>query len=250
MPAGLSISFILAATMKKSAFYTLLLLSASFSGPAHGLSTIEGFQNANWGSSSSEVGTIIKKPLTKMAPDSAFPGPMNISRYQAKESIAGYPATVTYYFMNDSFFQATASFDFSYLKTFDFNYNVFISVDKYYAVIHDHTVTFVHDIYDLLNLKYGKREPIFKGLDPRFIFTNLDKYLNQERWNFRYHPSEYYKRIVTSAYSRWDFPKTRVIFSINISASDKRFDYQLNAASLDMEHRISALKDSLRSQGL
>lgn len=226
--------------------FSLFLVAAAFCADQH-----EGFQGASWGSSAVSTSSAIK-PLswTKMADDSTFPKDMNVSRYQAKEKIAGYPADVIYYFINDSLFQATVSFDFSYLKDFDFNYNVFISVDKYYAVIHDHTVTFVHDIYDLLVKKYGKRQPIFKGLDPRFIFTNLDKYLNQERWNFHYHPAEYYKRIVTLAYSQWDFTKTRVIFTINISAADKRFDYMLSATSLEMLPRVSKLKDQLRMQGL
>ena len=232
-------------TFKALLLSLLLAVAASAATPA------EGFQNAPWGSSSASVNNTIKpSSWNKMSDDSTFPKEMNVTRYQAKEKIAGYPSLVTYYFLNDSLFQATVSFDFSYLKDFDFNYNVFISVDKYYAVIHDHTVTFVHDIYDLLLKKYGKRQPIFKGLDPRYIFTNLDKYLNQERWNFHYHPAEYYKRIVTAAYSQWDFTKTRVIFSINISASDKRFDYQLSATALQMLPRIEKLKDSLRMQGL
>jgi hypothetical protein len=211
----------------------------------------EGFQGALWGSTPAAVrDTVRPASWARMPDDSTFPKAMNISRYSAVEKIAGYPAEVTYYFINDSLFQATARFDFSYLKTFDFNYNVFVSVDKYYSVIHDHTVTFVRDIYDLLLKKYGKRQPIFKGLDPRFIFTNLDKYLNQERWNFHFHPAEYYKRIVTAGYSRWDFPKTRVIFSINISAADSRFDYLLSATSLEMEPAIEKLKDDIRMKGL
>jgi hypothetical protein len=211
----------------------------------------EGFQGIPWGASSGAAKSAVKTTSwAKMADDNSFPKEMNVSRFQARESIAGYPANVIYYFINDSFFQATASFDFTYLKDFDFNYNVFISVDKYYTVIHDHTTTFVSDIYDLLHKKYGKKEPVFKGLDPRFIFSNLDKYLKRERWNLRYHPSEYYKRIVTSAYARWDFPKTAIIFSIKLSAADKRFDYQLSATSLDMEQKIAKLKDQIRMQGL
>ena len=68
--------------------------------------------------------------------------------------------------------------------------------------------------------KYGMKEPVFKGLDPRSMFVKLDAYLKRERWNLRYHPYDYYQRIVTAAYARWDFPKTRVIFSVNISAID------------------------------
>jgi hypothetical protein len=83
---------------------------------------------------------------------------------------------------------------------------------------------------------------VFKGLDPRHIFKLTDAYIKQELWSLRYHPSEYYKRIVTAAYARWDFPKTRIIFSINISAKDKRFDYQLSLTSLDLEKEINDKK--------
>ncbi|HEX2959848.1 MAG TPA: hypothetical protein VHO70_23635, partial [Chitinispirillaceae bacterium] len=66
----------------------------------------------------------------------------------------------------------------------------------------------------------------------------------------RYHPYDYYLKINTAAYARWDFPKTRVIFSTNISAVDKRFDYSLSLTSLDLEKAINEKMDELRMKGL
>lgn len=210
-----------------------------------------GFQNATWGMSPEEVRKAAGVSNWQSTPlDAAFPEGLTITAYIASSTIAGYQAQVKYYFYEQKFFQATVVFNFDELKNFDFNYNVFISVDRYYRAIHDKTLTFVADIYDLLRKKYGKKQPVFKGLDPRFVFKHTDAYIKQELWNLRYHPSEYYKRIVTAAYARWDFPKTRVIFSINISAKDKRFDYQLSLTSLDLEKEINKKKDELRMQGL
>lgn len=211
----------------------------------------EGFQNAQWGMSPEEVRKAADIGGWQSIPvDPAFPQDLGITMYAASSTVAGYPAQVKYYFIEKKFFQATITFNFDQLKTFDFNYNVFISVDRYYRAIHDQTITFVADIYDLLHKKYGKKQPVFKGLDPRYIFKYTDAYIKQEIWNLRYHPSEYYKRIVTAAYARWDFPKTRVIFSINISAVDKRFDYQLSCTSLDLEKAVNKKKDALRMTGL
>jgi hypothetical protein len=149
-----------------------------------------------------------------------------------------------------SFFQATVVFNFDELKNFDFNYNVYRSVNEYYLAIRSKSLIFIYDVYDLLCKKYGKKEPVFKGLDPRLSFVKLDRYLKQERWNLRYHPYDYYQRIVTAAYARWDFPQTRTIFSVNISALDKRFDFSLSLVSLGMERLISKKMDELRMQGL
>lgn len=210
-----------------------------------------GFQNALWGMSPEEVRKAAEiGNWQSTAADPAFPQDLGVTIYTTSTTIAGYPAQVKYYFFEQKFFQATITFNFDNLKTFDFNYNVFISVDRYYRAIHDQTLTFVTDIYDLLHKKYGKKQPVFKGLDPRYIFKKTDAYIKQELWNLRYHPSEYYKRIVTAAYARWDFPKTRIIFSINISAVDKRFDYQLSLTSLDFEKAINKKKDGLRMKGL
>lgn len=210
-----------------------------------------GFQSATWGMQVEEVRKAAEIPSWQIVSnDAAFPQELAITVYEAQSTIAGYPATVRYYFYDQKFFQATVVFKFDNLINFDFNYNVFISVDKYYRAIHDQTLTFVADIYDLLSKKYGKKRPVFKGLDPRYIFKLTDAYIKQEIWNLRYHPSEYYKRIVTAAYARWDFPKTRVIFSINISAKDKRFDYMLSLTSLDLEKQINTKKDTLRMKGL
>ena len=211
----------------------------------------EGFQGAAWGSPPETVrGEAGIAQWQDMGADNGFPPELNVKVFSASTTIAGYPANVKYYFFDGRFFQATVTFPFPDLVNFDFNYNVFISVDRYYRAIHGRTLTFVDDIYDLLRKKYGKKQPVFKGLDPRNIFTATDRYIRQELWNLRYHPSDYYKRLVTAAYARWDFPKTRVLFSINISAADKRFDYLLSAVSLDLEREINAKKDELRMRGL
>ena len=72
--------------------------------------------------------------------------------------------------------------------------------------------------------------------------------MSEKRWNLRYHPYDYYLKINTSAYAEWDFPKTRVIFSINISASDKRLIIP-SLSSLKMEDAIKKM-DRLRMKGL
>jgi len=231
--------------------YRILSLCCLLSAFAHAAEPAVGFQNARWGASPEEVRKAAAVSSWQSTPlDNAFPEGLDITVYSAAGEVAGYPAAVKYYFYEQKFFQATVIFNFDQLKNFDFNYNVFISVDKYYRAIHDQTLTFVADIYQLLRKKYGKKQPVFKGLDPRFIFRAMDAYIRQELWNLRYHPFEYYTRIVTAAYARWDFPKTRVIFSINISAKDKRFDYQLSLTSLDLEQEISRKKDLLRMQKL
>jgi len=230
-------------------YLCLVVLLAACS--ARAANSPDGFHDVPWGAASAQVRAAAGGAgWSALADDNAFPPLLKVTRYTNRETVAGYPADVTYYFRDDRFFQATVRFDFPELVNFDFNYNVFISVDKYYTAIHDRTLTFVNDVYALLRSKYGTREPVFKGLDPRFIFKATDAYLQQERWNLRYNPSEYYKRIVTAGYARWDFPRTRVIFSVNISAADKRFDYQLSLTSLDLEKQIRDALDSLRTRDL
>jgi hypothetical protein len=210
-----------------------------------------GFQGAIWGMSSAEAKTAINPAQWQQATgDKSFPDSLRATIFTSQAEIAGYPAIVRYYFVDDKFFQATARFPFKKLENYDFNYNVFRSVDQYYQAIRSQTLTFVFDIYDLLSKKYGTREPYFDKLDPRQVFVEPDKYLRKERWNLRYHPYDYYKKIIASAYARWDYPKTRILFSVNISASDKRFDYLLSLTSLDLEHYINKRKDQLRSKGL
>ncbi len=230
----------------------IILIILSICLICHGAEPPVGFQGALWGMSPGEVRKASGASGWQQASsaDESFPQDLNISVFAASSPIAGYQAKVKYYFYEKKFFQATIVFNFDHLKSFDFNYNVFISVDKYYRAIHGQTLTFVDDIYKLLRKKYGKKQPVFKGLDPRNVFKLTDAYINQELWNLRYHPSEYYKRIVTAAYARWDFPKTRILFSINISAKDKRFDYQLSLTSLDHEKEINEIKDELRMKGL
>jgi hypothetical protein len=108
----------------------------------------------------------------------------------------------------------------------------------------------VFDIFDLLRKKYGKKEPAFKGSDPRRIFGDLDEYLKKETWNLRSYPYEYYKKICASAFARWEFPNTTVTFSIAVSAPDKQFDYLLSLTSSTFAAAVNAKKDSLRTQNL
>lgn len=211
----------------------------------------DGWNGAPWGSAN----TIVKEKTgaTQWIPDTknnTFPPNSNITVFTSSSQIAGYKAKVSYYFWKDQFFQATIKFDFQELVNFDFNYNVYRSVHEYYMVIRSKTNTFVYDIYDLLSKKYGKKEPVFKGLDPKFIFIRTDAYIKKERWNLRYHPYDFYQKIVASAYARWDFPKTKAIFSVNIAAAEKRFDYQLSLTSVSLENKIRKEIDSLRMGGL
>ena len=237
--------------MNQSMLILILLMQLFFVFGADAQIAPEGFNDAPWGSAAGEVqritGAVGWQP-DQIAAD--FPQEMNVTVFRAASEIAGYRAQVRYFFRQDQFFQATVRFDFDDLANYDYNYNVYRSVNQYYTVIRNRTLTFTNDIYALLRKKYGKKQPVFRGLDPRLIFSRLDAYLKQERWNLRYHPYDFYQRIVTSSYARWDFPKTRIIFSVNISAPDKRFDYQLSAVSLDLEREINNELDRLRMRGL
>jgi hypothetical protein len=214
-------------------------------------SAFDGFQNATWGMSPDDVKKANAPSAWLQQPaDSGFPTDLHVTTFDASQSIAGNNASVKYYFCNGRFFQATVRFNFDRFKTYDFNYNVYRSVDGYYKAIRDQTTVFVSDMYDLLQKKYGKKQPIFEKLDPRFMFSDLDRSLKKESWNLRYYPYEYYKKIITSAFARWDHPKTRIIFSITICATDKRFDYLLSLTSLDLENEINKKKDALRMQNL
>ncbi len=212
---------------------------------------LDGFQNATWGSSPDSVKKV-NNPLswTPQPTSDEFPKELNVTVIIASQIVAGKNASVKYYFYNNKLFQTTVRFNFDNLKNFDFNYNVYRSVDGYYKAIRDQTVSFIFDIYGLMEKKYGKRQPYFDKLDPRYMFSNLDAYLKKEAWNLRYYPYEYYKKIMVSAYARWDHPKTRILFSINICAMEKRFDYLLSLTSLDLETEINKKKDDLRMQGL
>ena len=152
--------------------------------------------------------------------------------------------------MDGRFFQATADFAFPELVSFDFNYNVFRSVNEYYTAIRHKTILFVNDIYTLLSKKYGKKKPVFKGLDPRYCFEKLDRYVMKERWNLRYNPYDFYLNIVTASYARWDFPQTRVIFSVAIAAPQKRFDYRLSLSSTKMSGQVKKAMDIMRAKNL
>jgi hypothetical protein len=228
----------------KTVFFVIIFLSIS-------AYSFDGFQNAEWGISPEEVKKANSiSSWTSQQPSSEFPKELNIAIYTASQNIAGKNSTVKYYFYNNKFFQATIKFDFKELINYDFNYNVYRSVDGYYKTIRDKTLTFVFDIYHLLQKKYGKKLPVFEKMDPRYMFKDLDTYLKKEAWNLRYYPYEYYKRIKASAYARWDHPKTRIIFSISIDAAEKRFDYILSLTSLDLESEITKKKDEIRMQSL
>jgi hypothetical protein len=225
-------------------FLVILCLAATSS-------AFDGFQNAPWGSSADAVKKANAVTSWSAQPTGTdFPKELGVTTYVASQTIAGKNASVKYYFYEDKLFQATVRFNFDNLKNYDFNFNVYRSVDGYYKAVRDQTTTFVFDIYSLLTKKYGKKQPIFERLDPRFMFKDLDTYLKKETWNLRYYPYEYYKKIATSAYARWDHPKTRIIFSVAINAMEKRFDYTLSLTSLVLETEISKRKDELRMQGL
>jgi len=212
----------------------------------------DGFNGALWGDTPEKVRAVTN--ASSWQPDNTtsrgFPDGMAITAFQSTDQVAGYKASIKYYFSDNRFFQATVTFNFDDMKRYDFNYNVYRSVNEYYNYIRSKTLVFTDDIYKLLLQKYGKKEPVFEGLNPRYMFVNIDKYLNRERWNLRYHPYDYYSKIVTAAYARWDFPETRVTFSVAINAKDKRFDYQLSLISLDMEKTVRKTMDSLRMKGL
>lgn len=231
---------------------TLLLFTAALLwGTADAATDPGGFNGASWGTSSADVqkqteaASWITDPVQQQ-----FPEDLAITVFRTPAEIAGYNASVKYYFQNDQFFQATVDFTFPDLENFDFNYNVFRSVNEYYTAIRTKTLLFVKDIYALLHNKYGKKRPVFKGLDPRFVFNDLDYYVNQERWNLRYHPYDFYINIVTASYARWDFPHTRVFFSVNIAAAQKRFAYRLSLASVDLSGPIKKAMSIMRSKGL
>jgi hypothetical protein len=210
-----------------------------------------GFNGALWGQSPEEVRKASAAATWQNDPsEKKFPPELDVSVFRTAAEIAGYKASVKYYFQGKRFFQATIDFDFADLRQFDFNYNVFRSVNEYYTAIRSKTVLFVNDIYDLLAKKYGTKKPVFKGLDPRRVFVDLDRYVQQERWNLRYHPYDFYLNIVTASYARWDFPHTRVIFSLNIAAAQKRFDYQLSLSSTDITIPLQKAMDAARAKGL
>jgi hypothetical protein len=232
-----------------AAALALTLISAPPNSPSI---SFDGWNGAKWGSTPDAVrqATGAINWQADQAGAGAFPQDVTITVFRGTGTIAGYPANITYYFHENRFFQATVRFNFDDLKTYDFNYNVFRSVNEYYTAIRNRTLVFVHDIYDLLRKKYGEKKPYFKKLDPKECFVNLDGYLKRESWNLRYHPYDYYLHIIADSYARWDFPTTRVIFSLSINAPEKRFDYTLSLASIKLSSRILSIKDSLRMKGL
>ncbi|MCX7725592.1 MAG: hypothetical protein N2053_01955 [Chitinispirillaceae bacterium] len=233
--------------MEKFTFLFLLCLIVF----TYGVDEPDGFNGAKWGDSPEEVKKKVEAKVWQSDPiEKNFPANVNIKVYKTSGDVAGYKASTKYYFIENRLFQATIDFGFEDLKNFDFNYNVFRSVNEYYLAIKNRTVHFVNDIYDLLKKKYGKKKPFFEKLNPESVFTELEKYIERELWNLRYHPYDFYLHIVTSSYAVWDFPETKVIFSVNISAPEKRFDYKLSLSSQKMTKEIGNLIDSLRSKGL
>jgi hypothetical protein len=210
-----------------------------------------GFENAFWGMSPDEVRKSNNPKTWVMLPAANdFPPDLKIKSFSASQEIAGQISSVKYYFWDEKFFQATVQFNFDRFKTYDFNYNVYRSVDSYYRAIHDQTLTFVFDIFDLLRKKYGKKEPVFKGSDPRYIFKSTDEYLKKESWNLRFYPYDYYKKICASAWAYWDHPQTTITFSIVINAPNKQFDYLLSLTSKIFGAEVNNKKDSIRTQNL
>lgn len=212
----------------------------------------EGYRDVLWGTSLVEVQQAFEgKTFRKITPqDMQFPENVPLSCFAIDDVVAGYPAKTEFYFFEERFFQVLIRFDFDRLKTYDVNYNVFISVDRYYTEIRATTLLFVADIYELLYQKYGRKEPTFRTLDPRFCFVETDKYLAQERWNLRYKPSEYYKCIVAQSYAEWRFPKTEIRFAVALSASEQRFDYTLSLVSLDLLSEVQGEIQSIREADL
>lgn len=211
-----------------------------------------GIHGVLWGASSAETqNSAVPAVLNwQSTTPQNMPADLPITAFTSDAKVAGYDAKTTYYFYEDRLFQATIRFDFDYLKSYDFNYNVFVSVDKYYREIRTKTLTFVFDVYALLKEKYGKRQPVFLPLDPKMVLMDTDNYLAQERWNHRYHPSEYYKRILGRAYARWKYPKTEINFAVNIAAADKKFEYTLSFVSTEMRREIKKAVQDQKSQGL
>lgn len=230
--------------------YLLQLLLLCF--PVLAISPPTGVHEVPWGSAPAAVqGRAIPRPTGwTPAPTVGMPSGLAITAFTSVDSIAGYKASTTYYFYKNQLFQATTKFNFDDLTTFDFNYNVYISVDRYYQEIRKRTLTFVADIYALLHAKYGRKQPIFIPLDPNYVLKATDKYLEKERWNLRYHPSEFYKRITGTAYARWSYPKTEINFAVNISAFDKRFEYTLSHISTELRRVIEKDINTQRGSGL
>lgn len=212
----------------------------------------EGIHEVLWGASTADVQASAQPAVVNWREKTVQDKPANlpITSFTSDAMIAGRRAQTTYYFFNDQLFQATIAFNFDHFKNYDFNYNVFISVDKYYRDIRSETLVFVDEIYALLMEKYGKKQPIFLPLDPRMVLMDTDNYIGQERWNLRYHPSEYYKRILGRAFAQWKYPKTEINFAVNIAASDKRFDYTLSFISVQLRREIEKAVEASKSSGL
>jgi len=232
--------------------YIFLFCSLCFS---QRLINPDGYRGIAWGSTAAQATAVLQGvQLTQLAdrPRTAtFPAALNVVRYQIlADTVAGYPARTTLYFYNDQFFQAVVDFNFNRFVNFDFNYNVFISVERFYNELRATTLNFVADIYALLTERYGRRQPVFRTLDPRNSFVELDNYLARERWNLRYNPSEFHRRIQTQSFAQWRFPRTEVRFSIAISAFDNRFEYVLSLASTELMAQIQRSINDIRSQGL
>jgi hypothetical protein len=200
--------------MNRLVLILIIVLVSLAAGASSVPASYDGFNNAKWGIDPGAVKQAVN--ATTWQEDGAvareFPRELAVTAFLSTGDIAGYKASTTYYFWNNRFFQATVKFNFDELKKYDFNYNVFRSVNQYYNAIRSRILLFTNDIFDLLRKKYGKQKPYFKGLDPRDSFTGLDSYLRQESWNLRYHPYDYYLHIVTQSYARWDFPKTIALF--------------------------------------
>lgn len=241
----------------KALFFSLCLFipSAVFAQGSPPNSNPNGYRDIPWGASVAEAQAILAGvQFTEIPRDNRrerqFPEDVNVRRWQINEAVAGYPARTDLYFYNDRFFQAVVRFNTNRFLNFDFNYNVFISVDRYYNYIRSNTLNFIADIYALLAQRYGQRQPTFQGLDPRNAFVELDNYIGRERWNLRYNPSEYFRRIQTQSFAQWRFPRTEVRFSVIISAFDRRFEWTLSLASNEILREVERSISNTRQRGL
>ncbi len=236
--------------MNKALLFAALLFSfsitlAAFPPPSD-------FNGAAWGSAPDAVRSATG--ASGWAQDNAaagvFPKELSVTVYRSAATIAGYKATVHYYFWMGRFFQATVKFNFDDLANYDVNYNVYNSVSDYYRAIRGRTLTFVNDCYGLFTVKFGPKRSCFNSLDPKNCFNSLDSLFGGESSNLHSRPHDFYQRIRAQSYARWDFPQTSVIFSILLSAPDKRFDYTLSYASVTLAGQVNNAKDSLRLKGL
>ena len=116
-----------------------------------------GIDNLDWGASPETVRNAVKAQGWQQDPlGNEFPE-AQCDCLQGKLKDSGLRCKHGYYFYDGKLFQTTVTFNFNQLKNYDFNYNVFRSVNEYYYAIRNSAISFINDIYDLLQKKYGKK---------------------------------------------------------------------------------------------